>query len=288
MAHGEESFIADKTYLLSFLLLLFRFSLENGGHARSRRGCRWSRSCRRDRGGSRFSLFRCIFQLFFFLLSLLGGSGRRPGPSNGQRNDTADRLFGLFIALASLGTLTGIVGIFLLLVDHGRQRGLRDSIDIDHIQLVQAQGFVKEVFVVRLLVVGIIVAVHVIIQIFPDRIDTVHIQDVVVDQTHNALQFGNMMLVLHNVHVELINGLFVGLFALARGQLFNLNFGFIDQRLQTLHCLSDPFGRIRFRLFARIQSFFPCQTFLAVGFRLGFLFANLELLHFGFNEPSCL
>lgn len=96
------------------------------------------------------------------------------------------------------------------------------------------------------------------------------------------------MLVLHDILIEVINSVFVGLLAFSRRQLFNLDFGLVHQGLQALHNITDPRRRIRLGLFVRIQPFFSRQTLLTVGFRLGFLFANLELLHLGFNETPGL
>ena len=137
-------------------------------------------------------------------------------------------------------------------------------------------------------VIIVFVGFHVIVQVILDLIDVFAIQNIVIDQSHNSLELVNVKLVHGTVLNVFFENVFVCLFAFSRRQAFNLDFTVFQELIESFDILSNPFRRLLFGNLGRIQLFRSCQSFFGVCFRFRFLFANLELFHFGFNEPACL
>ena len=163
---------------------------------------------------------------------------------------------------------------------------MRQTVHVDHIQFFQAQRLVEELFVVRRHVVVVFKRLQVVIEILFQRIHIFHVENVVVDESNDSFQLADVKLVVVDVVPELLDLVLVGLLPLSTGQLFDFKVLLFDTLLQFLNVLCQPLGRSQFRFLGWIQFFFASETFLRVCFGFGLLFANLELLHFGFDEFS--
>ena len=218
-----------------------------------------------------------------------GGLFPLPGPADRQRDHRGRRgllgfLGSLLAALAGAAGQVAEIGLLRVLFLLGR--GLGDPVDVDDLELVQAEGLVKKVLVVGLLVIVVLVGFDVVVQVLLDGVHDLHIQHVVVDEPHDPLQLREVELVHGQEVVALLDEVLVGFLAAAGAQPLDLQVAFLRHLRQLLDDLRDPLAGGLLGFLLRRQLFRLRQSLLGVGLRFRFLLAVLEGLHLGFDEFS--